>query len=120
MRIVLAASAFNAHTLSDMTPMLKRRICPGRHFAESSLFLTATSVLHTLSVTPPLDTAGRPQRPKVKMTAGFVSCVPCSCRLESVNLTDGHYRYPEPFKCVIKPRAPWAEALIRANDQVAT
>ncbi len=31
----------------------------------------------------------------------------------------GYYRYPEPFKCVIRPRAPWAEALIRANDQLA-
>ncbi|KAL1941769.1 hypothetical protein VTO73DRAFT_6769 [Trametes versicolor] len=77
-----------------------RRICPGRHFAESSLFLTVSSVLHTLSVTAPLDATGKPQRPKVKMTAGFVS-------------------YPEPFKCVIKSRAPWAEALIRANDQLA-
>ncbi|EIW55459.1 cytochrome P450 [Trametes versicolor FP-101664 SS1] len=77
-----------------------RRICPGRHFAEASLFLTVSSVLHTLSVTPPLDVAGKPQRPKIKMTAGLVS-------------------YPEPFKCVIKPRAPWAEALIRANDQLA-
>ncbi|EIW55444.1 cytochrome P450 [Trametes versicolor FP-101664 SS1] len=77
-----------------------RRICPGLHFAESSIFLTVSSVLHTLSVTPPLDAAGKPRRPKIKTTAGVIS-------------------YPEPFKCVIMPRASWAEALIRANDQLA-
>nr|BED43007.1 cytochrome P450 monooxygenase [Trametes versicolor] len=77
-----------------------RRICPGLHFAESSLFLTLSSVLHTLSVTPQLDAAEKPQRPKIKMTTGVIS-------------------YPEHFKCVIRPRASWAGALIHANDQLA-
>ncbi|KAI0674497.1 CyP450 monooxygenase [Trametes maxima] len=75
-----------------------RRVCPGRHFAEASLFLIVSSVLHTLSVTAPLDDTGNPVKLEGKMTSGVIS-------------------YPEPFECVIKPRAPWAEALICANDQ---
>ncbi|KAJ8469185.1 hypothetical protein ONZ51_g9161 [Trametes cubensis] len=74
-----------------------RRICPGRHFAEGSLFLIAASVLHTLSVSPPVDENGVP----MDIDCGVVS---------------GVIAYPEPFKCTIKPRAPWAEALILASS----
>ncbi|KAI0827125.1 CyP450 monooxygenase [Trametes gibbosa] len=77
-----------------------RRVCPGRHFAEASLFLIVSSVLHTFAVSAPLDAAGQPVRPAGKMTAGVIS-------------------YPEPFECVIKPRAPWAETLIHASDHAA-
>ncbi|KAL1943795.1 hypothetical protein VTO73DRAFT_3613 [Trametes versicolor] len=77
-----------------------RRVCPGRHFVEASLFLVVSSVLHTLAVSAPLDESGRPVYLEGKVTAGVIS-------------------YPEPFECVIKARAPWAEALIRASDQIA-
>ncbi|KAL1943796.1 hypothetical protein VTO73DRAFT_3614 [Trametes versicolor] len=76
-----------------------RRVCPGRYFAESSLFLIVSSVLHTLTVSAPLDETGKPVHLEGKMTSGVIS-------------------YPEPFECVIKARAPWAEALIRASDQI--
>ncbi|KAI0676609.1 CyP450 monooxygenase [Trametes maxima] len=75
-----------------------RRVCPGRHFAEASLFLTIACVLHTLDVSAPLDAHGNPVRPAGKVTSGVIS-------------------YPEPFECVIKPRGPWAEALIRASNE---
>ncbi|KAI0833218.1 CyP450 monooxygenase [Trametes gibbosa] len=73
-----------------------RRICPGRHFAESSLFLVVSSVLHVFDVSAPLDENGVPVKLEGKVTGGLIS-------------------YPEPFECVIKPRAPWAEALVRAH-----
>ncbi|KAI0360492.1 CyP450 monooxygenase [Trametes cingulata] len=76
-----------------------RRVCPGRHFAEASLFLIVSSVLHTLSVSAPLDENGNPVQLEGKMTSGVIS-------------------YPEPFECVIKPRAPWAEALVRASERM--
>ncbi|KAI0371242.1 CyP450 monooxygenase [Pilatotrama ljubarskyi] len=78
-----------------------RRICPGRYFAEASLFLIVSSVLHTLSVSAPLDENGNPVKLEGKMTSGVIS-------------------YPEPFECVIKPRGPWAEALIRASDHTTS
>ncbi|KAI0705578.1 CyP450 monooxygenase [Earliella scabrosa] len=73
-----------------------RRICPGRHFAEASLFIIVATVLHTLSVSAPLDEHGRPQALQGKMTSGILS-------------------YPEPFECVIKPRSSAAESLILAS-----
>ena len=31
------------------------RICPGRHFAEASLFINIASVLHVFNISPPVD-----------------------------------------------------------------
>ncbi|OSD08730.1 CyP450 monooxygenase [Trametes coccinea BRFM310] len=72
-----------------------RRICPGRHFAEASLFLIVSSVLHTLCISPPVEGDGRPLviRPEIRPSDGLIS-------------------YPEPFDCVIKPRASWAEQML--------
>ncbi|EJF55960.1 cytochrome P450 [Dichomitus squalens LYAD-421 SS1] len=73
-----------------------RRICPGRHFAEASLFAVVSKLLHTMSIEPPRDESGQPidLAKTVKMTHGIIS-------------------YPEPFECIIKPRSPEAETLIR-------
>ncbi|EMD35901.1 hypothetical protein CERSUDRAFT_53222 [Gelatoporia subvermispora B] len=70
-----------------------RRICPGRHLAESMLFLTIARILHTFEITPVLDAKGTPINPEVKMTSGLLS-------------------YPTPFECSISSRGAWAEALI--------
>ncbi|KAI0767232.1 CyP450 monooxygenase [Fomes fomentarius] len=75
-----------------------RRICPGRHFADTALFIVVSTVLHTLSITAPVDEFGRQVKLSGKMTHGLLS-------------------YPEPFECVIKPRSPEAEELIRASLQ---
>ncbi|RPD69160.1 CyP450 monooxygenase [Lentinus tigrinus ALCF2SS1-7] len=73
-----------------------RRICPGRHFAEASLFMIVTTALHTLSISAPIGEDGRPVRLEGKMTPGILS-------------------YPEPFECVIEPRSRLAETLIRTS-----
>ncbi|KAI0767204.1 cytochrome P450 [Fomes fomentarius] len=75
-----------------------RRICPGRHFADSALFIIVSTVLHTLSITAPVDEFGRQVKLSGKMTHGLLS-------------------YPEPFECVMKPRSPEAGALIRVSLQ---
>ncbi|KAM5531259.1 hypothetical protein V8D89_015060 [Ganoderma adspersum] len=74
-----------------------RRICPGRFFAESSIYAALTGILHTMKVEAPLDAHGTPMNLKdtVKMSHGVIS-------------------YPAPFECVIKPRSLEAEMLIRA------
>ncbi|KAL1937769.1 hypothetical protein VTO73DRAFT_12922 [Trametes versicolor] len=74
-----------------------RRICAGRHFADASLYIIVASVLHTLSIKPPLDASGKPAHVEPKMT------------------TDMLLSYVEPFKCRIEPRSAQAEA--RLNDQ---
>ncbi|RDX45250.1 cytochrome P450 [Lentinus brumalis] len=74
-----------------------RRMCPGRHFAEASLFTAIASVLHAFDVSAALDGEGAPVKLDVKMTKGAIS-------------------YPEPFECTIRPRAAAAVALVRANS----
>ncbi|KAI0822115.1 cytochrome P450 [Trametes gibbosa] len=74
-----------------------RRICPGRHLAEASLFLACASVLQAFSISPPLDAHGRP----VKLEA----------RVE----TDLIVAHPKEFDCIVKPRWHGAADLIRAE-----
>lgn len=38
------------------------RVCPGRPFAEASLFIIAASLLHAFEIGPPLDASGAPQK----------------------------------------------------------
>ncbi|KAI0753319.1 CyP450 monooxygenase [Daedaleopsis nitida] len=72
-----------------------RRICPGRHFAQASMFIIIASVLHTLTIDCATDEHGQPIVPEVKMTDGVLS-------------------YPTAYRCNIKPRSPQHEALIHA------
>ncbi|KAI0770058.1 cytochrome P450 [Fomes fomentarius] len=70
-----------------------RRSCPGRHFADATLFINIASVLHVFDITPPLDENGK--EIKIEMT-----------------MTDGFSSQPEDCRCTIKPRGAWAEALV--------
>ncbi len=49
------------------------RICPGRHFAEASMFVYVAMVLHVFNIGPPLDADGNPIHIEPKMTNGVVS-----------------------------------------------
>ncbi|KIJ43395.1 hypothetical protein M422DRAFT_169954 [Sphaerobolus stellatus SS14] len=71
-----------------------RRICPGRHLADQSLFSIISSVLAVFDITLPLDKDGKPCKLECEMTSGAIS-------------------YPKPFQCIIRPRSPAAEILIR-------
>ncbi|KAI0355429.1 CyP450 monooxygenase [Trametes cingulata] len=78
-----------------------RRICPGRHFADASLFIIVASVLHALKIEPPLDESGKPVHVEPKVTR------------------DRILSYPEPFKCRIKARTAQAEVLVFSHDLFA-
>ena len=43
------------------------RVCPGRPFAEASLFIIAASLLHAFEIGPPLDASGAPRELKKLM-----------------------------------------------------
>ena len=43
------------------------RVCPGKGFAEVSMFIFCASMLHTLSFSPPLDEHGKPKELDVYM-----------------------------------------------------
>ncbi|KAH9852970.1 cytochrome P450 [Lenzites betulinus] len=73
-----------------------RRICPGKRFAEDTLFINAASILHVFNILPALDEHGNPIPVTAKMTSGLLS-------------------YQEEFKYSFKPRFKGAEALIRGD-----
>ncbi|OBZ67809.1 O-methylsterigmatocystin oxidoreductase [Grifola frondosa] len=50
-----------------------RRICPGRHLADASLFINVASVLHVYDIGPPLDANGEPIHLEPIATSGFLS-----------------------------------------------
>jgi len=72
------------------------RVCPGRHLALQSMFITIASVISTFDIGKALDEDGNEITPSGEYTSGL------SC-------------YPLPFKCSIKPRSPQALELIKVT-----
>ncbi|PAV15608.1 cytochrome P450 [Pyrrhoderma noxium] len=70
-----------------------RRLCPGRHFAENSVFIGVSSILSMFNIEKALGEDGKPITPEVDYVSDFV-------------------RQPKPFKCVFKPRSAGIPALI--------
>ncbi|KAI0352615.1 CyP450 monooxygenase [Trametes cingulata] len=74
-----------------------RRICPGRYFAQTSLFITIASMLHVFEIGLPVNEDGEPIPIKYEQSHGLLS-------------------YPTDCRCSIKPRSARAEALIRETQ----
>ncbi|KAF9445158.1 cytochrome P450 [Macrolepiota fuliginosa MF-IS2] len=72
-----------------------RRVCQGRHIAESIMLRVAASVLSLFDITKAVDDDGNVIEPTCEYTTG-------------------HSRQPVPFKCSIKPRSEAAIRLIRS------
>ncbi|KAJ7063526.1 cytochrome P450 [Mycena amicta] len=73
-----------------------RRICPGRHMANSSVWITLTSLLATFDITKAVDSEGQIIEPRYDYFAGLVVM-------------------PLEFECSIKPRSEKAVELIKAS-----
>ncbi|KAI0278789.1 CyP450 monooxygenase [Russula aff. rugulosa BPL654] len=76
-----------------------KRICPGRHFVDATLFIVASSVLSIFSVTKAKDENDN----EIPVKA-------------AVNALTGIVIHPEKFECSILPRDKVAEDLILANS----
>ncbi|TCD62439.1 hypothetical protein EIP91_006901 [Steccherinum ochraceum] len=63
-----------------------RRLCPGKAFADSNVFLLASHIIATMDLTRARDEKGQEIVPPLEFTSGFVS-------------------RPKPFKCVFTPRS---------------
>ncbi|KAI0047423.1 cytochrome P450 [Auriscalpium vulgare] len=70
-----------------------RRICPGRYFAEDSIWLALASILQVFQISKLVDATGRPIDTHVTWTSGLVSNA-------------------SPFTCNITTRFPGAESLL--------
>ncbi|KAF8165778.1 cytochrome P450 [Crassisporium funariophilum] len=64
-----------------------RRICPGAHLAEMSLFLNISNILAVFNISKPVDANGQNVEPRIAWTSG------------------GATMHPKPFECHIKPRS---------------
>ncbi|KAI0800113.1 CyP450 monooxygenase [Fomes fomentarius] len=73
-----------------------RRVCPGRHLGEASVFVTIASILHTYMIEPPVNERGVALALDVKFVEGILS-------------------YPEPFSCRISVKSSAAQALVVAG-----
>ncbi|KAK7021385.1 hypothetical protein VNI00_017376 [Paramarasmius palmivorus] len=74
-----------------------RRICPGLHLADTSMWLLFSSILAMFTIKPPVGEDGKEIWPSGKFLTGSISC-------------------PEPFECVITPRQGSAEIITRHLD----
>ncbi|EJD01825.1 cytochrome P450 [Fomitiporia mediterranea MF3/22] len=70
-----------------------RRICPGRHFADNTIFIGGASILAAFKITNALDENGLPVPPKAEFVPRFL-------------------RHPKPFKYVLEPRSEKVKVVI--------
>jgi len=70
-----------------------RRVCPGKQFAYSSVWITIASILATFDITKAVDENGDIIEPKYEYLSAMIT-------------------QPLPFKCSITPRSAEAERLI--------
>ncbi|KZO94970.1 cytochrome P450 [Calocera viscosa TUFC12733] len=70
-----------------------RRVCPGEHLAEASLFITCSNILAAMDISPVMGDDGMPLLPDMEYSSGVIV-------------------HPTPFKCNIRPRSPNAAELI--------
>ncbi|TBU62200.1 cytochrome P450 [Dichomitus squalens] len=70
-----------------------RRICPGRYFADETMFIFVASVLHTFNISPALDDKGQSIQVRPLLTTSLTA-------------------YLEDCRCMIRPRSIQAETLI--------
>jgi len=75
---------------------LGRRVCPGKHIALSTVWISVASILAAFDITKAVDEHGKVIEPP-------------SGHSEGVAVT------PLPFKCIIKPRSKAIEDLIRSS-----
>ncbi|KAF8593065.1 cytochrome P450, partial [Ceratobasidium sp. AG-I] len=71
-----------------------RRICPGVHLAEATIFITIVTLLAIFDIRPVYNVDGTPRPPRGDMVQGIIS-------------------HPVPFECTIRPRPGNHSQLLR-------
>ncbi|KAG5634710.1 hypothetical protein H0H81_001036 [Sphagnurus paluster] len=89
-----------------------RRVCPGMHLAEASLFSVIASSLAVLDIAKVVEN-GIEITPVHENTSGIIRFVLLSSHCAAH--VDGLHSFPEPFKCKITPRSDKAISLIQED-----
>lgn len=91
------------------------RLCPGRHLARSTIWLTIVSILATFTISKAIDEDGREiEVSDEQCTSGVVSFV--NFIVPARSNTNYCTRAPLPFKCKIVPRSKAAETLLLSPE----
>lgn len=80
-----------------------RRICPGMHLAENSVFITLAKILWAFEIRPALDANGKEEELDLSDDA----------------FEEGMIVVPKPFKLQFVPRSPEREKIIRQEWEAA-
>ncbi|THH03671.1 hypothetical protein EW145_g6097 [Phellinidium pouzarii] len=111
---------------SKVTFGFGRRICPGRHMAMNTIFLTVSSVLSAFDIQKAIGQDGRPITPTGAYVSSLIRLLDVASELqgifESVSCTPRRVAnsplfhkkknsHPEPFECRITPRSERSRAL---------
>ncbi|KAK2465030.1 hypothetical protein APHAL10511_003106 [Amanita phalloides] len=81
---------------TTLTQLCRGRICPGRVFADTSVFISCVMILAVFNITPYMED-GKAVMPDLVQCTGTIS-------------------HPSEFKCEITARSPKAVALINADS----
>ena len=65
-----------------------RRVCPGMHLAEASLWIYAANILAVMNVVPVKKERGEEVRPQEEGTEGIIKCVPKHVLFENISTDD--------------------------------
>lgn len=91
-----------------------RRVCPGQHIGEASIFIQIASVLATLDISKATDESGKTIEPEVAFTSTIVRYF---FSLSSRNVCGSPRSelssHIKPFKCHITPRSEHAVELVQ-------
>lgn len=87
--------------------MLRDRVCPGRHFAVSSLWFFTAGLVASFDISKALDNQGNEITPPLDFLEGFVRYVVSSYTFPDANssLRLRIQSHPKHFKCSITPRS---------------
>jgi hypothetical protein len=89
------------------------RLCPGRHMALSSIWITVVSILATFDINKAVDERGNVIEPSYEYLSGLVRSEAYLRFALLMNRSNYSSSAPVPFKCSITPRSQETIALIQ-------
>jgi hypothetical protein len=89
-----------------------RRVCPGKAFAESSIFLLMSNIVATMDLAKASDEAGNPITPNVEYEKSLVRYAGQATPPFVGNVHELYARHLLPFKCNLRYRSEKARSLV--------
>lgn len=92
--------------VSDLAFGFGRRLCPGKNFAENSLFAVVSTVLASCHILPGVDERGAKVIPEYVFTTGIVRCVLMSPYEQALMYQTNFFRSASLSRAVFRKISP--------------